>query len=226
MKMFSLKSIIDDILLIVRNNNISESEDFSRAQIANWVLAYKAFLAKKQKEDEEDRGEDEGDESLYKTIGPLKLEQVKSLDGNCLFTKKTIEELPELLSNSPANIISVFDEEGCPIQYMNDKRRHFQYYRKYTFGEMTWYYDNGYIYIQGLVDLGQLKYIWVTGIFTDSEDEDEDSIQIPGWMVPQIKQMIMQNELNLQIRMPSDEQNNSTLEEVKPSSLVLPSRLW
>lgn len=225
MKMFSLKSIIDDILLIVRNNNISESEDFSRAQIANWVLAYRAFLTKQQKDKEEEKGEDEGDDSLYKTIGPLELEPVKSLDGNCLHTKKTVEELPELLSNSPENIIAVFDEEGCPIQYMNDKRRHFQYYRKYTFGEMTWFYDNGYIYLQGLVDLGRLKYIWVTGIFTDTDEGSEEDIQIPGWMVPTIKQLIMSNELNVMLRMPSDEQNNSTLEEVKPDSIILPAKL-
>lgn len=225
MKMFSLKSIIDDILLIVRNNNISESEDFSRAQIANWVLAYRAFLTKQQKDKEEEEGEDEGDDSLYKTIGPLELEPVKSLDGNCLHTKKTVEELPELLSNSPENIIAVFDEEGCPIQYMNDKRRHFQYYRKYTFGEMTWFYDNGYVYLQGLVDLGRLKYIWVTGIFTDTDEGSEEDIQIPGWMVPTIKQLIMSNELNVMLRMPSDEQNNSTLEEVKPDNIILPAKL-
>lgn len=225
MKMFSLKSIIDDILLIVRNNNISESEDFSRAQIANWVLAYRAFLTKRQKDKEGEEGEDEGDDSLYKTIGPLELEPVKSLDGNCLHTKKTVEELPELLSNSPENIIAVFDEEGCPIQYMNDKRRHFQYYRKYTFGEMTWFYDNGYIYLQGLVDLGRLKYIWVTGIFTDTDEGSEEDIQIPGWMVPTIKQLIMSNELNVMLRMPSDEQNNSTLEEAKPDNIILPAKL-
>ena len=225
MKMFSLKSIIDDILLIVRNNNISESEDFSRTQIANWVLAYRALLTKQQKDKEEEEGEDEGDDSLYKTIGPLELEPVKSLDGNCLHTKKTVEELPELLSNSPENIIAVFDEEGCPIQYMNDKRRHFQYYRKYTFGEMTWFYDNGYIYLQGLVDLGRLKYIWVTGIFTDTDEGSEEDIEIPGWMVPTIKQLIMSNELNVMLRMPSDEQNNSTLEEVKPDNIILPAKL-
>jgi hypothetical protein len=37
----SLKELIDDILLIVRNNNISESEDLSRDQIAVWIKAYK-----------------------------------------------------------------------------------------------------------------------------------------------------------------------------------------
>nr|DAE41989.1 MAG TPA: hypothetical protein [Bacteriophage sp.] len=31
MKLFTLRSIVDDILLMIRNNNVSESEDFSRA---------------------------------------------------------------------------------------------------------------------------------------------------------------------------------------------------
>jgi len=48
MNMFSLRTIIDDILLLVRNNNISESEDLSRAQIAAWVMQYKSYLTKKQ----------------------------------------------------------------------------------------------------------------------------------------------------------------------------------
>lgn len=46
MNWFSLRTVIDDILLIVRNNNVSESEDLSRAQIASWILTYKAQLAK------------------------------------------------------------------------------------------------------------------------------------------------------------------------------------
>ena len=58
MDMFSLRTIIDDILLIVRNNNISESEDLSRDQIAAWVLAYKAFLAKKQQDKDKETGEE------------------------------------------------------------------------------------------------------------------------------------------------------------------------
>ena len=37
----SLKELIDDILLIVRNNNISESEDLSREQVAVWIKTYR-----------------------------------------------------------------------------------------------------------------------------------------------------------------------------------------
>lgn len=221
MKMFSLRSLIDDIMLLLRNNNISESEDFSRAQIAHWILSYKALLLKQKRDQERNNGEDEDDKSMYKTIGPLELEDVKGLDGSCLFTKRTKEDIPELIADDPYNIIAVFDQEGCPIQYMNSKRRHFQYYRKYTFGELSWSFTNNRVYIQGLVDQNELKYIWLTGIFVDTDEEDEDGINIPGWMVPQIKQMIMANELNFLIRTPSDEENNSTLEDIKPQSLEL-----
>ena len=216
--MFSLRSLIDDILLLVRNNNISESEDLSRAQIANWIIGYKAFLLKEKRDKEKDTGELDEDKSLYKTIGPLELVDAEGMDGECLYTRRTKEKLPELISDDPFNIIAVYDQERCPIQYMNAKRRHFQYYRKYTFGELTWDYINGYLYIEGLVDMNMLKYIWVTGIFLDTDEDDEDDVQIPGWMVPRIKELIMSKELGLLLRLPSDDQNNSTLDDIKPQT--------
>ena len=216
--MFSLRSLIDDILLLVRNNNISESEDFSRAQIANWILSYKSFLVKQKRDKEKEQAEDDEDKSLYRTIGPLELIKQDSFDNSDLYTKRTKDELPELASEDPKDIIAVFDQDGCPIQFMNDKRRHFQYFRKYTFGEMTWAYHNNYIYVQGTVDEDELKYIFVTGVFLDTDADNEDDIVIPGWMVPTIKQLIIQNELNLMLRLPSDDQNNSTVDEIKPQS--------
>ena len=30
MKLFTLRSVIDDVLLMIRNNNVSESEDFEK----------------------------------------------------------------------------------------------------------------------------------------------------------------------------------------------------
>ena len=108
--MFSLRTLVDDILLIVRNNNISESEDFSRAQIIAWVMHYKALLTKQEKErqENEDGNDDFVDEGLTKTIGPLQLEMVKSLDATPLFLRKTTEEIPDLFEKDPVNIISVF----------------------------------------------------------------------------------------------------------------------
>ena len=86
MKMFSLRTIIDDILLIVRNNNISESEDLSRAQIASWVIQYRAYLSKKQAEQDEQTGDDTepSDTTDSTTIGPLELEDwSNSAEDDC-----------------------------------------------------------------------------------------------------------------------------------------------
>lgn len=219
MKLFTLRSVVDDILLMIRNNNVSESEDFSRAQIALWILAYKnAILKKRQDKAKEDKKNDDADDDdTIKTIGPLELIDEKPLDDTCLYRKRTKEKLPELSGSSDCSIISVQDQEGCPIQMMNEKKRHFHFFRKYTFGELAWWYENEYIYLQGLTDLNMLRYIWVTGVFTDSDkDADEDDIKIPGWMIPDIKQMIMKNELAFILAMPSDDDNNSTVASVKP----------
>lgn len=220
MSLFSLRTLIDDILLIIRNNNISESEDFSRAQIAAWVMAYKALLTKQQQDkDKEDSNNDNPDDSLLATKGPIELIEEPSLDDTCLHRKRTKDKIPALLGDSADNLISVADQEGCVIQFMNEKRRHYHFFRKYTFGEMTCWFENGYVYVQGYTDLGNLKYIWITGTFADNGDDGtpEDDVQIPGWMIPNIKKMILENELRFMLNRPSDDSNNSTLASVKPN---------
>jgi CRISPR/Cas system-associated endonuclease Cas1 len=77
----SLREIIDDILLLARNSNISESEDFSRSHIAAWVNHYRRKLWKDhidQLKEQEKAGaalEDlvDGEFILLKETGPHKL---------------------------------------------------------------------------------------------------------------------------------------------------------
>ena len=109
---------------------------------------------------------------------------------------------------------------------MNHIRRHYQNFRKYTFGEMTAYYmDDKHVYVQGLQDQGLLDYIYVLAVYEKPEDDadedsaedpDEDDILIPTWMVPDIKKLIMNNELAFMLNRPSDDDNNSTLDGIKP----------
>lgn len=220
MKLFSLRSVIDDILLIVRNNNISESEDLSRAQIAQWVLSYRDLLLKKKRDEEEDSADDsEFDDSLTEVRGPLELVDNMSKDNTALFTKSTKDEITDLLNGSADNIVAVFDQEGEVIQQMNALRRHYHWFRKYTKRELTWDYDNKKITITGNSDFDQLRYIWIKGMFAgNSSDADEEDINIPGWMIPDIKQLIFKNELAFMVRMPSDDDNNSTLDGIKPQT--------
>lgn len=217
MDFFSLKSIIDDILLIVRNNNISESEDLSRSQIASWIFSYKAQLLKEREEKDEYESDDElVDDSIQNTKGPFELVDVESLDSNYLYTKCTKEEIPNLYLDSRDSIISVTDQEGHALQNMPKERRHYHWFRKYTKQELTWYYRNGKIYVQGTEDCNKLRYIWVTGMWEDDQNQDEDDVKIPGWMIPRIKKLIMDNELRFMLNRPSDDSNNATLASVKP----------
>lgn len=131
------------------------------------------------------------------------------------------------MDNAEGSILAIHDESGENIQYMNHIRRYYNYWRKYTFGEMTGHYkDDGHIYIQGLVDQDELKYIYVLYLLEvkddtpDGEDEDdpadEDDVEIPAWMVPPIKKLILNNELAFMLNRPSDDSNNATLASVKP----------
>lgn len=225
MKMFSLRTLIDDILLIVRNNNISESEDLSRDQIASWILQYKAYFAKKENDkDEQDGDDDEPNETLSSTIGPIKLIYDPEMKlcacdpaSKCHNIIKRTEDVVHTIEDSPDDIISVHDISGCVIQYMHKMRRHYHNFRRYTYAEPTCWFDNGYIYVQG-DDIDNIDYIYVE---CNSDPlqyaDDEDQVNIPGWMIPDIKSAIMRNELGFMLRMPSDDSNNSTLASVKPN---------
>lgn len=235
MAKISLKTLTDDILLMVRNNNISESEDLSRSQIHAWIKAYKNQLWKEERDKRKFAAkqnqllwEDLNDDEFIKRveIGPLKLEKVESNSEIPTFTKRTVEIIPDVLDNAEASILAVHDQVGENIQYMNHIRRHYNYWRKYTFGEMTAHYkDDGHVYVQGLVDQDELEYIYVLYLLEvkddteDGEDEndpDEDEVMIPAWMVPPIKDRIMKNELAFMLNRPSDDSNNATLASVKP----------
>lgn len=250
MASISLKEFIDDILLLVRNNNISESEDLSRTQVANWIKAHKAAILKERLDKQKDNAlnpdddEDAIDNMFIREIGPLELQDVESKTNKPTFTKRTVQPLKDIYENAGTSILAIHDEDGEDIQYMNHERRHYNYFRKYTFGELTAYYKpivsqdnqsntkkeqgtelrgNGYIYVEGTEDLNRLKYIYVLAIFdtegddTDGDDDtDEEDIKIPAWLVPGIKQRIIQNELAFMVRMPSDDSNNATLASVKP----------
>lgn len=236
MAYISLKEITDDILLLVRNNNISESEDLSRSQIHSWIRAYKHMIWREEKNRRKDMfrsGQvdinDLIDDEFIKKVetGPHELEEVESLDDQPIFTKRIKEPLVGVLDNSESNILAVHDQEGENIQYMNHIRRHYNYWRRYTFGEMTAFYkDDGHVYVQGLTDMGNLKYIYILWLKEIDDDEDngedpedgpdEDEVMIPAWMVPPIKERILKNELPFMLNRPSDDSNNATLASVKP----------
>lgn len=236
MAKISLKEIIDDILLLVRNNYISESEDLSREQIHLWINAYRKLMWKEELDNRKlllKQGkldiEDLIDDEFIKRIetGPMKLEQLEENTGP-ENTKRTVQTLKDasgydVFNNTESSILAIHDQNGENIQYMNHIRKYYHEYRKYTFGDMTGYYkDDGHIYIQGVVDKNLLQYVYVLALYENNDDQredndaDEDDILIPAWMVPGIKERIIKNELQFMLNRPSDDSNNATLVSVKP----------
>ena len=227
MTYITLKSLVDDILLLVRNNNISESEDLSREQIRLWIKSYKQQLIKQRIDQQKDKSDDDDDiegliDDIYiKEKGPLELEDVPSLDKVPMFTKRTIEKLEGVYNDEKTSILAVHDQAGENIQYMNHIRRHYNYFRKYTGSELTADYKDGHIYIRGIHGIKTLKYIWVLAVYEEDDDNfdnaaSENDVKIPAWMVPFIKNGILKNELPFMLNRPSDDSNNSTLASVKP----------
>lgn len=231
MAKISLRDITDDILLLVRNNYISESEDLSRAQIHSWIKAHARKIRKEEKDRKKELAilqkfeyEELIDDDLVTKVetGPMELEDVESSDDEPTFTKRTIDSLENVFNRHESSILAIHDQQGEAIQYMNHIRRYYNYWRKYTFGELTAYYkDDGKIYVQGLVDKNQLKYIYVlwlkeTEDDEDDDDADEDDVLYPAWMVPGIKERIIKQELAFMLNRPSDDSNNATLASVKP----------
>lgn len=242
MKYITLQEIIDDILLLVRNNNISESEDLSRAQIAVWVKAYRRSIWKERKDALKAQMrqlkassitaflEQLDDEFFYVKETEHELEPVELRDGSFSYTRRTTDQFEGLVDDARSSILAVHDADGENIQLMNHIRRHYHNNRKYTFGELTAYYmpEDKHVYVQGLQDQGYLQYIFVLGLYEkdedseddngedDNDDSDENNIKIPAWMVPGIKERIMKNELAFMLNRPSDDSNNSTLQGIKP----------
>nr|DAG45324.1 MAG TPA: Structural protein [Caudoviricetes sp.] len=119
--------------------------------------------------------------------------------------------------NSEKDIVSVYDQNYCTIQYMYNQRKHFHRFRRYTYNEPTCWFDDGYIYIEGS-NLDDIESIYVTGnIDPEGYANGEEDVTIPGWMIPDIKKAIMTNELAFMLKRPSDDSNNSTLSSVKPN---------
>lgn len=222
MTLFSLNSIIDDILLIVRNNSIDESEDLSRSQIEEWINHYRAMLIKQSA----DKGYDL-DSSCFQELGPLELEKIpiNTVDNpnncNChpcpWYKYKTINKIPKPVCFHFGNgFVSVTDLHDETIQEMSKTRRHYQWFRKYTNHEYTYYYLPDYIYLQGS---DAIRYIKVTGIFEDPTEagyDPDDQYPIPSDMIPTIKQLIFNNELKFMLSRPSDDKNDASLASVKP----------
>ena len=203
----TLDSIIDDILLELRNHNISESEPISRIQIEQWITQYRSILIKQ----DIDKGRDINP-SYEQTIYNIGLSLVENIEYNTLIFHrlKSDIKIPKAIDfHYKSGITSVLDLHGNEIQLMSEKRSNMQKYRRYTDGDYTAYLKDDYLYLNGPMIIEKIE---VNGIF-------ENPCEVPGFdytnqypmpanMIPTLKELIFTKELK--IALPTDNKNNSS----------------
>lgn len=202
----TLNQLIDNVLLIARNNNVAESEHLSRAQIEKWILSYRAMLIKQGIDKDRDIND------LYiTTIEPIHLEKQEKVPG--YFTYVGDEELPKLIDfNFRPGVVAVRDMFGNIIQIGNKTKAKLQKYRKATCKDYIAWVKGNKIYVEG--DDNQLEYISVDVIAEDPTEikscfDPDKEFPIPAAMIPTITQMILEKELRVMLAMPSDDINNA-----------------
>ena len=207
MKLNTLDSIIDDILLELRNHNISESEPISRLQVEQWITQYRAVLIKQ----DIDKGRDINP-AYEQTIYGIGLELVENIEYNTLIFHrlKSDTKIPKAIDfHYKSGITSILDLHGNEIQLMSEKRSNMQKYRRYTDGDYTAYLKDDYLYLNGPMIIEKIE---VNGIF-------ENPCEVPGFdytgpypipanMLPTLKELIFAKELK--ITLPTDNKNNSS----------------
>lgn len=202
----TLNQLVDNILLIARNNNIAESEHLSRIQIEKWIIGYRAMLIKQ----DIDKGRDIN-ELYLTTIEPIHLDREETVPG--YFTYVGDKELPKLIDfNYRPGVINVRDMFGNIIQMGSRTKAKLQKYRKATCKDYIAWVKNNRIYVDG--DSNQLEYISVDVIAEDPTElnacfDPDNEFPIPSAMIPTITQMILERELRFMITMPSDDTNDA-----------------
>ena len=206
MKLNTLNTIIDDILLELRNSSVAESEHISRIQIEQWIANYRAVLIKQ----DIDKGRDIN--PMYiQTMPCIHLDKVDTVAGKIEY--KSNIELPKLIDfHFRTGLVYVKDMYGNLIQLGHETKMKYQRYRKYTCGDYIAYIKNNRLYIEGSDN--QLEWVEI-GIIAENPADlnecfDPDSeYPVPAHMIPIIKDMIFSKELKIMHQMPSDETNNS-----------------
>ncbi len=207
-KLGNINTIIDDIMLILRNHSISESDSVSRIQIEQWIHHYRAMLIKQ----DIDRGRDIN-QSYVQNIDGMELDIV-AYGGDEIESSTpmlvTKDKLPTTIDfHYKSGISMISDLIGNEIQLMTEKRSHMQKYRKYTYYNYSAYLKGNRIYINGPGDISSIN---VSGIFENPSEVPgynpmTDQYPVPFNMLPLIKELIFTKEFKLNV--PTDKTNDS-----------------
>jgi hypothetical protein len=208
MEFVSLKSIIYDLLNIIRGAKITDNEVISERQVESWIHEYRGKLLKQ----DIDKG---------KYINPDYVQEYIDINGNAYISLEIVDinnknyhrtniQIPKTLDlNFNTGITFIGDSQYEQIPLVPKNRIPFQEYRRFTKGNSLAYLDNRYIYIINPVGLNKITLRGIFEIPTELPGFTLNSkYPIPIDKVPTLKEMILRNELGIEYSAPSDNIND------------------
>lgn len=223
MTFVTLNTIITDILNILRQSNVADTETISKRRIEDKIHQIRSLLLKRDLDKNKRPNPD-----YIQEIGNLKLERVE-LSGDDLTSYgvetgtniyRTALEIPKTLDlNHESGFMYIGTPTGEEIQFIPEGRSRWQRYKKYTPKDKLAFLRNGRLYI---INQQAIQFITVRGIFevpsevfrfvnpiTDQPYFDYDSkYPIPINMLPDLKNLVIQSEFKVELSTKSDETND------------------
>ncbi len=207
MEFVSLRTIIYDLLNIIRGAKIVDDEEISDRQLEMWVNQYRALLLKRDL----DKGKDPNP-AYIQSIDDVAL----TLDSDRNLYRTNIDIPKAIDLNYGSGILYVGDIKGNQIQLITESRAVWQKYKRFTQDDTVAFLNGNRIYIYNAKGL---KSVYLRGVFEVPSEVTEangntptydDNYPIPLNMVPTLKEMILQKELGIEYKTESDNTNDST----------------
>ena len=210
----SLDKIVQDLLLIIRGSNISQSEPISKRQLETWVHQYRALLLKRDLDKNKVTNPDYIQEIPNLTISLIEGSEDNTIGSDC-YISRTAVKLPKTINlNAKSGLTYIGTILGNQIQLIPYTRFQWQQYKKYTSNDKLAFLRNQYLYVYNNELLTNIN---VRGIFenpleitTFDNVSYRDNYPLPVDMIPILKEMILKQELNIIAQAPSDTKDNSS----------------
>lgn len=211
----SLDKIVQDLLLIIRGSNISQSEPISKRQVETWVHQYRAMLLKRDLDKNKTANPDYIQEIANLAVTLIEGSEDNAIGSDC-YISRTAVKLPKTIDlNTKSGLTYIGTILGNQIQLIPYTRFQWQKYKKYTDSEKLAFLRNQYLYIYNNELLSTIN---VRGIFENPLELESQSLSdvdyranypIPMDKVPMLKEMILKQELNIEAQAPTDDKNDS-----------------
>lgn len=200
MKYNTIDAIIDDIMLEMRRNNITESESYSRKQIEQWITQYRMFILKEIANNKLPISS-----SYYQRyVVPVSTSTKESVNSPRYGVLTTENKVPDYFSNDIGDrYITSYDMLGNEMQVMSNKRAAASKFRRHVNSNIPVAYigpDKKF----KLENADSIGIVEISGIFIDPTevpdfDYENDMYPIDPSVLPRLKQMIFQGELKFNL---------------------------